>query len=588
MKFNLRLVELLLVMLMVLTSCESALAPFLEYLPEGWGTTTTTTTTFPKRTSKSTTSTSSTTAKEDEEPKWLASEHSITKKEMLERYTLTREEVDAVLALLDTMVETAMAAETPDAIDSIYEEFEVAFYHIAQQMTIASIVYYCNMKDEAASERHLTTQDMFYEVQDKYTESCRTIYLDAPCGKEIFADWSEEEIQELLDFDPHTTELKKEVEALQVEYNALGSANFDEEASRIYAQIVTKNNELARYYGYDNYYDYATERVYGRDYTAEDLAIFKEYVIEYVMPTFNNLNDGWRALYDYSDYLKNQTIYFIDSPFDSDELKNNYVIEYLNSLGDTPMGVAMRDVFDSKNCIFSYNSNSHPTAFQTYMYEDETPFCLFGSKGQSSTTLVHEIGHYYAAYTNNDLNNYDLCETHSQGNEFLFIKYCEGKVTSKIYDVARYYNLFNAYYVIVCASIIDSFEQKVYSLESVEGYGAEEFDAIMDEVLAEFGKDNAWFADNLADMHDYWKNVAIDNPVYYISYAVSAVAAVEIFAIAESEEEGMGYDQAMAQYRVLVEGVTEEDGFLGALVKAGLTTPFEEETFKKIAQTLRK
>ena len=60
MKFNLKLVALLLVMLMVLTSCESALAPLLEYLPEGWVPTTTTTT-------EPTTSSTSTTKKQEEE-----------------------------------------------------------------------------------------------------------------------------------------------------------------------------------------------------------------------------------------------------------------------------------------------------------------------------------------------------------------------------------------------------------------------------------------------------------------------------------------------------------------------------------------
>ena len=299
------------------------------------------------------------------------------------------------------------------------------------------------------------------------------------------------------------------------------------------------------------------------------------------MPTFSNLNDGWQELYNLGNFAKNTAISYLTDPFYS--TSKNYVILYLESLGDTNMGVAMRDVFDSKNCVFSHYTNSHPTAFQTYLYEDETPFCLFGSEGQSSNTLVHEIGHYYAAYTNNDINNYDLCETHSQGNEFLFLKFSESHLSSKAYNVVRYYNLFNAFYVIVCASIIDEFEQRVYSLESVEGYTSADFDAIMDEVLEEYGKDNDWFADNLADMHDYWRKVAIDNPVYYISYSVSAIAALEVFAMAEED-----YDSAVVAYTKLVEGVTEEDGFIAAIEKAGFTSPFEEETFQDINTMLSK
>lgn len=581
MNFKLRLLALLLTVMIFLSSCSVSIESLMQMIPGFGGDTETTQPTVAETTKKKTTK-KTTTKPIDTEPKWDVSDHSMTKNEVLALYTLTQEEVDAALALLDTMVARSMEdGVTVEDIDVIYDEFETAFYHIAQQRTLASIVYYCNMSDETASERHLNTQEMLLDVQDKYTESCRDIYLNSPIGKELFADWSPEEIQELLDFDPTTTQLKKEVEELQVEFNKLSEKEqLGEEGVVYYNQIVTKNNELARLYEYDNYYDYASERVYGREYGAEDLEKYREYIIKYVMPTFGVLDDGWRALYDMSDYSKNIAIEFLTASFDS--MDKNYVLLYLESLGDTGMGIGMRDVFDSKNCVFSYNTNSHPTAFQTYLYEDETPFCLFGANGQSSNTLIHEFGHYYASYTNNDIGNYDLCETHSQGNEFLFIKYTQRHLPSKIYEVVRYYNLFNAYYTIVCAAAIDAFEQRVYSLESVEGFTGEDYDAIMDEVLAEFGHDNEWFADGLTDMHEYWRRVAIDNPVYYISYSVSAIAALEVFALAEED-----YDAALVAYSKLVDGITEEDGFIGALKKAGFGSPFDEDTYFAIQQVLQ-
>jgi oligoendopeptidase F len=92
-----------------------------------------------------------------------------------------------------------------------------------------------------------------------------------------------------------------------------------------------------------------------------------------------------------------------------------------------------------------------------------------------------------------------------------------------------------------------------------------------------------WVSSKIADPFNYWRQVAISNPVYYISYAVSAAASVEIFAMAEEDQEA-----AYAAYRTLAEGVTEEDGFLNALKKAGIYTPFEEEAFKLIRATMAK
>lgn len=575
MKFNVKLIALLLVMLMVLTSCESALAPFLEYLPEGWVPTTSSST--------EETSSATSTTKNEEEEKFVRGDHSLTKQELIEKYTLTTEEIDAAMALLDTMVETSKTAETVEEVDAVYDEFEAAFYHIAEQMTIATLIYYCNTSDEEASTRYRDTQDAFYDLQDKYMQSCRTMYLESPHSAELFEGWTEQEILEMLEYDPTIIAVKKEIEELQVQFDNLDDTahNFTTEAVEIYKQLVIKNNELAALNGYDNYYDYASKNVYGRDYTAEDLAIFREYVIGYVVPNFSKVYsdfNGWRNL---STTKQNTFRDFVTGDFDAG--KKNYLLMYLDSL-EGAMGENMRHMFDNKNCVFSNNKNSHPTAFQTYLYESETPFCLFGSEGQSASTMVHEIGHYYAAVTNKDLNNYDLCETHSQGNEFLFLKYCEGEISKSIYPYVRSYNLVNAAYVMILATIVDEFEQRVYALDSetIANMTSEDFDAIMTSVCEPYGGAD-WVTSNISDPYTYWRKVVISNPVYYISYAVSAAAAVEIFAIAEDD-----YDAALVCYTTLVEGVTEEDGFLNALKKAGLTTPFEEETFKKIAQTLRK
>ena len=599
MNFKLRLIALLLLTMIMLSSCSLSLESVMQQLPEipflesllGSGSEQTT----PPDSTESTTLTGSTGPVEPPKVPWRV-ENSSSIKDMLERYTLTREEADATLALLDEIVAGALpdpegdpnvATLTIEEVDALYLQFEEAFYHTAQQMTIASIIYYYDMSDEESKNRHLDTQEMFYDIQDKYTESCRTMYLSSPYASEFFDGWSEEEIQSLLDFDPTTTALKKEIEELQVQYNSLSNNAFTDGSAEIYAQIVTKGNQLARLYGYDNYYEYASKNVYGRDYSTEDLQKFQDYVVEYVVPRYSKLKK-WEEIYNLSSSRRDLAISFLSDSFDSSNMNKNYLLLYLDSLGDTTMGVAMRDVFDSKNCIFSSESQSHPTAFCTYMYEDETPFCLFGSSGQTVNTMVHEIGHYYASYVNNDLNNYDLCETHSQANEYLFLQYCKGEINSKVYEVVRYYNLFNSYYIILCATIIDDFEQRVYSLDSVEGFTSADFDAIMTEVIADYGKTPEWFATNITDMYSYWRKVAIDNPVYYISYAVSSIAAVEIFAIAESTAENEGYEAAQQIYIGLVEGVTEEDGFCEALKKVGLYTPFEEEAFQKVAATMRK
>ena len=588
MNFKLRLIALLMLVMMVFTSC--SLESVMNLIPGLGGdseetTTTTTTTTEPTTTTTTkrpaiTLPTTSSNTNTPTTPTWKRADHTTSSKELTARYTLTQEEVDATLDLIDRIVaESKLEEADMDALEVMFDEFETSFYHIAEQMTISMIVYYCDMSNETSSERYLNTQDMFYSIQDKYNQACRTMYLESPHKEEIFEGWTEEEIESLLDYDPEILAVRKEIEALEVEYNDLGLDEFNDRAAEIYAQIVTKNNYLAGLYGYDNYYDYATENVYDRDYDKAELKKFREYVVEYIIPAFYNAYDRYKAVQSLPNDLKTSTNNFMNNKFDG--LDQNYLVNYLNSLEGT-MGEGMRHMFENKNCVISGKPNSHPTAFQTYLYESETPFCLFGSSGQSSTTVVHEIGHYYAAYANNDLGSYDLLETHSQGNEFLFLNYCSDLLDPRVYDVIEGYQVVNACYIVVMATIIDEFEQRVYSLDSVEGFTSADFDAIMTDVCKGYGGIVA-IKSAFADPLDYWRQVCITSPVYYISYAVSSIAALEIGALVEKDK-----DAAYASYTTLVEGVTYEDGFLGALVKAGLTTPFDEETYTNLDSFLNK
>ena len=584
MNFKLRLLALLLLVMMVFTSCSlDSIMQYIPWLEGGVDQTTTTTTTTTKK--PTTTQPTSTKPPVQNEPEFDVSKSQTSKKDLEARYTLTQEEIDEVLAVLDEMVAVSLTAETSDEVDALYEEFETAYYHIAQQRTIAMIIYYYDMVDEVASERYLGTVDMFMAVQDKYNTSLKTMYQESPIADQIFEGWTEEELKALEEYDPLVLELQKEVDELQVQYDQLSKddPDYDTKCVEIYKQLIVKNNQLARMNGYDNYYDYASVNVYGRDYEKEELAKFRNYIVQYVVPSYESILADFNEYQNWTSNTKlSRLIEFLEDPFYSSN-KRNYLVKYLDSL-EGAMGEGMRDVFESKNCIFSFSGNSHPTAFQTYLYEDETPFCFFGSSGQSASTVAHEIGHYYAAYTNSDIDNYDLCETHSQGNEFLFLTFCKDYLNEDVYDVSRAYQLVNACYVMIMATIIDEYEQNVYALDdtTIAAMTGKDFDAIMTEVCAQYGG-APWVSSVVSDPYSYWRLVCISNPVYYISYAVSASAAVNILALAEED-----YNAALESYTKLVEGITPEDGFLGALAKAGLTTPFDEETFIKIEEVLAK
>ena len=518
---------------------------------------------------------------EDEQIQYTRSKYSSTKDDIIGMYTLTQEDYDNAIALLNAFVEEGMTNENYDEVDAAYLLFEDAFYHIQTQNSIANVIYYCDTTDEKAKAYHLFADEKILNLQDEYIEGCKKLYKESPFKDELFADWTEEDIRQMLDYDPEVNVLRTRNEEILVEANALPEEEKYDRIPELYVEFIQNNQRIAQLYGYENYYDYATKEIYGRDYTREQLEAFKDNFITYLYPHEATIKSTFNSLYGkLSGNQQSRMINFLYDPFDQ-LISDNYLIDYVNN---TPggLGEAMRHMFENKNLILVNSATSHQSAFQTYFPEYEHPFCLFGSNGQSSTTVAHEMGHYYAALTNHDLTSLDLMETHSQANEYLFLLHAKSTMQSKIYNAMMAYNMHNAYVMLNVCLIVDEFERRIYTLESVEGFTSADFDAIIDDICEQYGGFKKVSA-NLTDVKAYWRNIVLEAPVYYISYAVSSIEALNIYAVA-SESIIRGHEV----YKYIVEDAIPEDGFLITLEKAGLTSPFDAATMQAIAEIMTK
>ncbi len=567
MSSKIKLLALILAIMMLLCSCD---IPFVEETGSETSTET-------ESASDTSTETESATDEETE-----SETEESTYRQSISR---TREEIESMLTISDEIFteaesqlvhfeEMALSCTDVDAINEVYEAFEETYDYVSTQVSVASIIYYIDMSDEAAYDRYYGYYDKYGDMYNSYMAHCKKVYEESPVRDELFADWTEEEIKMLLNFSPESTELSLRNDELTDELNNLPSNEFTARSAEIYAELVTNYNRIAELAGYDNYYDYATKEIYGRDFGQTELDIFCKTVAEQYIPQYSSLYSKVkmnmaRTSKDDKDLFNR----FLYDPFDA--LSENYLVDYINSLQGS-MKEGMMHPFVNRNMVFSDAKNSHPTAFQTYLDDFEMPFCLFGSSGQSSSTIVHEIGHYYSSLHNSTLFSFDLAEVQSQGNEMLLLDYMRDRVSPNLHTLLESYFMYSNMSTIVACAIIDEFEREVYALDSVEGYGSEEFDAIMDRVCERYGGAD-FVRENVGNMKSYWRQVATNNPVYYISYGVSMTAAITIYAeLCEDRDAGR------EMYRAVVEDVSEDDTFLTALQKAGITSPFAPETTEKI------
>ena len=111
-------------------------------------------------------------------------------------------------------------------------------------------------------------------------------------------------------------------------------------------------------------------------------------------------------------------------------------------------------------------------------------------------------------------------------------------------------------------------------------FTTEELEKLMNEIILEYGFSED---DEYTQMYlDYvWKNVCISSPVYYLSYATSAMASLSLY-----NQSLVDYEQALESYRIIQEEVGDDGSFAGSLEKADIPSVFEENVYIKLQKLL--
>ncbi len=481
-------------------------------------------------------------------------------------YELTQEDIDLFYTLLSECETLSLAGEDMAAIEASSDTLDEQYEYLNTQCSIAMIYYYANQKDEVIVTQYLDCVEICTDANDAYIQMVRRVYeSDTPAKELLFEDWTEEDIAQLLAYDSRVAELQKRNEEIETEYESTSS---DAAKIELYIELIQNNNEIARIYGYDNYYTYASEQIYDRDYSAEDLQLMRQYAKAYLGPNLKNAYDAfYNKFYALSALEQSYALSFLNNNYNASS--KDYVSIYLDTMPENLRNHTQHML--ESDSLFMTEDSAHDGAFTTTI--GERSFCYFGPGYASCNTVVHEAGHYYASrYMDLGSIPLDLAEVHSQGNEMLFITSMNGILPEKRYEAIVNYQLFNNLWIMLVGLMVDEFEQQVYSVD-VSNFTASDFNNIMNQITAQYGTD-AQSSKYLTDMNSYWRQVVVRSPVYYVSYAVSAIAAVDLYTVAQTD-----YAAAVEIYTNLCENASEELGFLGNITAAGLSGPFQEEFY---------
>ncbi len=525
------------------------------------------------------------------------------------KYTLTETEYNKYVGYYNWMVANVNNAST-DADEFYVNMLDLieGLNHVYEQNDIASVLY--NVSGDSTDYDTSTT--WYYDLLNKYVDII--VKANSSTNTAIKNGLSEnvdsEDIRYALgEGTGDASKIQEEIDNILSQYNkeiTSESPNTTTIAG-LYEQLVNKNNQLAVLYGYDNYMTYAYKNVYNRSYTPAQTKAMSAFVKQYIVPLYTSINAKFETAYNALDgndatdadinlynglmfdslFTKTTSKYF-DEVKDAIDLISNY-FKYLDSSNDVMFYEAVEDLFKTGNYFVGQVEGAFtyymPQVGNTILYFDNTDYGNGTYYYSNSFTFVHEFGHYYENVHNlSDKKerplSYDFCETQSQGNEMMFLAWLGSNTTaSKGYNAVKYSQLANMLQTVLNATAIDEFEQAVYT-GSYEGYttlNANNYQNLYDTICTKYGINDE------ENGNTYWMGVCFDNAAYYISYAMSALPSIEIYAKAVDKDGGP--DVARTAYLTLFTNVSTD--YNTVLAAAGLHNAFEEALYTELTNAIK-
>lgn len=432
--------------------------------------------------------------------------------------------------LLDKAARLGETADGKEAAD-LYDWLMAEYAKVYTLDNLAYIDFYAHPGDETLSDACRQLDSVLNEVNDALCTALSAA-LDGPAGSALRSYIGEDKATALVGYDEQTDrqrEITGRVSELTLQYNALimEYLSYDEETEKIgalYRELVDLHNEEAQIVGYKDYADYAYEASYGRDFTPDDAAALCEAVKPYARQYFGSLYYNEATYADFS----------ADTDLTERELVG-LVTQYMPRVSDDAAKAA---AYMEKHGLYFMDSAERVSdlGFTTTLDQYNAPFIYLALYGDQNDiqSMFHEFGHYYDAYVNPvpdlllSVGSLDIFEIHSTGMEALSTGWYED-IYGEDADLARIRFLDSALYTVFSGCLFDEFQRVVYADPTLTPEQiSQTFVTIARSYgLRSFGK----------EFSHYWMQVNhnFESPFYYISYAVSMLASLQIYEMAEND-----------------------------------------------------
>ena len=510
-----------------------------------------------------------------------------------------------------TMCDALEELASGNDADAVISKYDKLYEECAELDTLYSVIYVMYSTDvtnDYYSKEQIYAYDTLQKCDDRLCEVCRKI-TEGPCadkfrehvGKDAFDTFAEYQVMS----ERQKELLKQEKELVDEYYDAIEEAeeatypykgkdwNFDmisgdegnelsysdyngyveiydgllkmanDSTGPIYLELVDIRTELANLSGYDNYASYADEMEYCRDYSEAE--------IEQLHSDVKKVSKSYFDIY-YSTYSDDG-----GKPLPQMSVKKllDTLLKYSNQVDDMAAKSAQQ-MLDEKLITIGDEKNRQDGAFTTYIYKAERPFISMTlDKQRDFTVLSHEFGHFVEFNNEKESNiltdsdNLDLAEIASNGLQGLMTNFYD-EIYKGVSKKAKKDAISELLENVIDGCVEDEFQRGVYENPDMS---LDEINKLYAETYAKY---NSWAE---GDPGYSWVFVThnFEAPMYYISYSVSALAALQIW-----NQSTKDFDGAVKTWEKFIKEGTFNQTYLAVVGKCGLLKFTEKGAVRKI------
>ena len=507
--------------------------------------------------------------------------------------------------LLDELEALARKPGNEGAITECYQKLLDESCRIGTDYALAYIRYMENLTSDYAEDM-TTLEDISTQSSDALSQTLARLldgdYADL-IRKLLGGDDLAEELEDYTETDEALLSLSKEASRKVQQYNALTLAQVsvtldgetytmdsldeieeealywevatalgkkeNEQLAPILIDLIELYNQTAELSGYDSYAELAYEG-YSRDYTPEDARALHAAVKESIVPVYQEIGELVQS-YENPDVL---------GEIDAEKLMAT-VGQYIGTI-DADLDLSFRHM--SQVGLYSidyYTGRGDGFTINLPQYNDAAIFMDLVGNDSDLETLVHEFGHYNAGMHQKQqaLDTgfcMDTSEIHSQGLEVLFLSCADAVYGDENAAVKKLNILYNLLDSIIQGCLQDEFQQLSYAAAKDHKLTVKELNELAYRLYNEYGLETQPGAKEIYS----WVEIphTYESPFYYISYATSAVNALDILSISQED-----YREAVDTYMRLT-ALPMDIPYQKALEQVGLHNTFDADTLQFIGQ----